>query len=412
MTAVRHAAASDSPLPEALVPDVPTEIEYLTFHAHPGTAFRPLLRELMHAFERPGGSEGIRWVILSPSGEESGEIRESLKLQVPADLVSRTLFTVSPDGFNTWARDLYVFFQTGASGVYKILPLSPHAAPAEKKIVSQIIPSGFISAPALSPPAPFPFAGGDLTSDDAFVYLGEKSVGRMMQAGGLSRAQALERLKQVFKKEIIVLPGADPHQDRYHMPLGLVRGERTSLLADPAAALRMLQTLGPEEKERVILHYLRRFDWQDGAQVRRDLEALFSLDDKERSRYEDSAYARSLKEVEALLKARGVRVVRLPSLDRRLIPDDPLPLGFYYVNLVQDTYRDVDGVRIRRKLVLPKYGIGPMDKRVRDILRELDDFEIRMVDAAREGYRGGGIRCLLQTAGVKLESTQPPEPQK
>ncbi|MDP3921327.1 MAG: group I intron-associated PD-(D/E)XK endonuclease [Candidatus Omnitrophota bacterium] len=330
------------------VTDPGTEIRELIIHEHPDTNYRPLLPDLMHAFERPGRAEPVGWAIVAASEQNAAVLRERLRYRGLDAVTGRTRFLIDPERFDTWARDVYEI-------------------------------EGLRSVP-----------GGDITADDAFVYLGEKS------------EAAADHLEKVFQRKVLILPGEDAHQDRYHMPLGVVNGRRTSLLADPLSALEILMGLSEEEKLQLIAYYIKHYDWQDPAETRRQFESFFTMSPRDLDNYRTSPYVKSLDKVEAVLRAQGIQTVRIPTLHRDIIKEAPLPLGLYYINLVQDTYRDLDG-GIRRKAVLASYGIGPLDTEARRRLEALGHFqEIRMVEAVPEGFRGGGIRCLLRVAGDKI----------
>ncbi len=380
--------------PRALpVTDTGVELEHVILHAHSGTAFDPVFIQLLHALQRPGRHPGVQvWMVIRHAREEA-PIRDRLRAHGLGGWQSRLHFTALEAPYNVWARDLYAPFQAGKG--YRLQPLASRPE-ADGQLPAQHLAS---AVPHLSAAETvLPLAGGDLASDDRYLYLGEDSLRRLQALRHLDRAGALEHLAQLYQKEVFVLPGLDEHQDRYHMPLGVLKGKRTSLVADPRQALEMLAALSAEEKKAAAARFEAAY-LERGPAYARDLENFFTAPERWREKIKGNAYAASLDETARQLESNGIRVVRVPGLHRKMFPDEMLPAGLYYVNLIQDAYRDTAG-RIRHKIILPGYGIPALDTYVQQQLQALEGIdEIRMVPAIREGFRGAGIRCLVQTLG-------------
>ena len=360
-----------------LVSDTNTEIQFLVLHSDGFITKYPFLRELMHSFERPSKSNPIQWLIAVSDSYEGDEIYQKLKQNGIRDLKHRTQFLPVNGRTPAWARDFYMIFRSPAKEAYNMKPLG----------LGQL----------------FPFAGGDLTSDETYVYLGISSIELMVEKSDFkSNEDAIQYLENLFQKKLIILPAKDAHQDRYHMPLGIINGQRTSLLADPVMTLRFLAQLRPAEKTNAINKIIETFG-KYGPRFRPEFKKFFNLPEDEIQRLEISHYMKALKEVEQMLKAKGIRIIKIPGIHRKIFQDKPYPLGLYYINMVQDTYTDFDG-NVRRKLILPAYRIDRLDQHVKETLLGIDGIhEVRMVPAIREGFLGAGIRCFLQVLGRQQE---------
>ena len=140
----------------------------------------------------------------------------------------------------------------------------------------------------------------------------------MLEKGGFStREEVLSWLTTYFKKDVLVLPGEDEHQDRYHTPLGVIQGKRTNLLADPVAVFEIFAAMRPDERTRAVDTMMGAY-FSENEIVRRSLTALFSGNKSMVQRLQKSSYVHSLEQTERMLVEKGIRVVRIPTLHRTI----------------------------------------------------------------------------------------------
>jgi len=395
-----------------LVTDTDTMIEGVTFHLKPWFGGVGFLGNLIHALRRPESDEQIKLLVVVRDTLEAARARESLKRRGITNVDDIVRFRISVNPYYPWARDLYPAYRNTSKRQYTVHPavaaanepfksLGPMLMESKAPWEARFVKNGLDSV--------LSFQGGDMTSDDTFVYIGRPSIEFMIQSGVyLSEEEVRRKIEVRTGRKLLVLPGADAHNDRYHMPLGEIDGVRTNLVADPVMTLEIIRSLTEEEKSAAIKTYVNVFGVY-GEEMSPQIERFFNLGEEDIQEAKDSAYVRSLNSVQKTLEANGIRVIRIPTLHRRLLAEQHYPVGIYYINLLQDSYRNWEG-SIRRAVIYPDYGIGPLDRKVLDIFKELGHFhEFKSVSGVWPGLKGAGVRCLVQTFGFPLDSLRNPD---
>ncbi len=313
-------------------------------------------------------------------------------LKVP-NLRDRVRFVLNPRLGGPWVRDRFLVFvgssgggcsfaQSGeqAPGGAPGAVLSGETGPAWEGTDFFVRDGGVIGLP-----------GGDLTSDERFVYVGIDSVRRYRRdaSGALAMREgdAVREIERITGKKAVVLPGPDLHNDRYHLPLGATPyGRDTSLLADPVGAVRALARLTARERRKSFREMTRtlrenRLGRQEGLEKK-----IWDFLNVEERLVRHPAILRAvqkLRDVQRVLEGHGIAVMRVPALSPAMLPW--APLGFYYSNAILD----------RGSALVPRYFVPSLDRGAEAIYRRAG-YRVTFVPGIVAGVYGGGPRCLAQ----------------
>ncbi|MCK5601371.1 hypothetical protein KAR91_05875 [Candidatus Pacearchaeota archaeon] len=268
----------------------------------------------------------------------------------------------------------------------------------------------------------FNLAGGDVTADPTYAYIGEDSIHycRYDILGNLVRTQeaAIEAIESVTKKKVIVLKQeypSDMHNDRYHIPLGRTKyGEHTSLLIDPMAFYKLIDTMTDEEKQKVVRdikkylsdNNLDNFMTLDG-NLGEKIEKFFSkkgdyTDISYRKRHSLSIIIRYLEDLEEQLTEAGITVIRVPGVAVSFsYLDQNVPFVMTPTNVIMSYPEEADQGRIKPIAIVPNYKIPVIDRAFNKIYEDLG-FEVRPVNGILSGSLYAGPRCLAATFGFPV----------
>jgi len=394
------------------VTDTDTEIRVILIHAYAGTAADPLLWNLMAAFKRNDGLEPVRWLVIVSSRDQASEVTASLKQRGARDLEKILRFVVAGEECGPWTRDWYAAYRGSKADEFGIQAVRQKDDQCARNVADQLasaslgwdIQIGKVAA-EIRPNHEFAVQGGDIAFDDTYVYLGEQSLETVVTRGSFaSRASAIDAIENLMGKKVIALDGPDAHLDRFLMPLGVVHGRPTVLLGDPIQVFEIFSKMSEKEKEAAADSILKGY-LTDSEKMRRQVMIFFNSHEAMIRRLSETLHVAKLNSIEKDLTEKGFDVIRIPSLHRKIVHVGYFPIGFYYVNLVQDVYRTKNG-KIRRKIIVPEYGIEALDRRVQEILGSLEGVdEVRPITLIREGYLHAGLRCLVHILGnpVKTE---------
>lgn len=320
-------------------------------------------------------------------------------LKVP-NLRDRVRFVLNPRLGGPWVRDRFLVFVGSSGGGCSFAEsgekapggppgeaLSGETGPAWEGADFSVRDGGVIGIP-----------GGDLTSDERFVYVGIDSVRRFRRGApgalAMSEEDAVREIERATGKKAVVLRGPDLHNDRYHLPLGSTPyGRHTSLLADPVGAVRTLARLTARERRESFGEMTRilrenRFGRQEGLEKK----IWDFLNVKERLvRHPDILRAvQKLRDVQGVLESHGVAVMKAPALSPAMLPW--APFGFYYSNAV------LDG----DSALVPRYFVPRLDREAEAIYRRAG-YRVTFVPGIVAGVYGGGPRCLAQVVSFSSE---------
>lgn len=333
-----------------------------------------------------------------------------LKSRGIPELHDRLQFIFVPQSFSSWGRDPFVVLVDPKTRKYTLFPAKGDAGTGldsslGRQLMSQGIGWDFFSRNDIQDPT-LDMQGGDITSDDTYAYVGSSTIHyscyNIASACILTEEEAIARIEAITGKKVIVLDGLDCHNDRYHLPVGQTKyGKHTSLLADPVWALEIIASLTPQEKEDAIKNILKVLRSTPATKdiSYEDVRAFLEITPQEIALAKQSEEVRKLEMVRSDLEARGIRVVRVPSLPKGFAGN---PFGIYYTNALLDG----DGA------IIPRYLIPKLDRTARGIYEDSGFRDIREVTAIILGVGEGGLRCLVQVMGFPRVLSPKGEPPK
>lgn len=338
-------------------------------------------------------------------------------------------------GLSKWGRDPFTVLYNKLTSQYTLIPciLKPKIRALRtdthihKWLFDQVADIANLTQTSVDLPSSWAIDGGGVTADRKYVYVGEWSIQKSQRDEYdneiASRDNVLSAIEKISGKKPFVLPATDLHSDRYHMPIGKTKtGERVNFLADPVKFLELLSSLTAEEKEEAIKSMRQLgFAYKDKDFLASELgkmemdrlnrrlnhETLMAFLNTSTDTIQDiktSLHVQWLQKAEERLKANGITVVRIPNLNRVIQVENfkdhsaktvEFPLGFYYVNLLQDRMNG------QRTVIIPKYGIKKIDDYVYGQLKNLGCFKkIIQIPSVIEGTQAGGPRCRVQILGM------------
>lgn len=274
--------------------------------------------------------------------------------------------------------------------------------------------------------------GGSISSDRKFFFMGKGSLLVLTEdeAGNTvaTEQEALESIEKVTRKKGVILPAADLHSDRFHIPVGKTKfGEHTSLLSDPVKALEIIASMTEKEKT-AALKKIQEYGlkWSDEhfigtqegmnvmarflAKLNEDsLEKFLNVTQDEIEKVRQSMNTARRDQAAEVLAGQGVAVVRIPVLNKQYLVKNiegegedeiekfstvEFPLTLSYTNIIQDC----DG---RTKTAyIPKYGIKKLDDYALNVYKSLGRFDrVIQVRSVQEAVGDGGPRCRVQVLG-------------
>jgi hypothetical protein len=427
-----------------LVSDPHTKIETIfiqTIHH-----IDPFLVDLLHSIRKD-----IRVIIIASGNNVAKSVYNHLINQNIEKLPKRIRFIIfdpSTD-ITKWGRDPFVVTYNKSKDKYAIIP----AVTNRSRFLNDWGPDIFVPEEILSSdighknvfegyfkkPWTWILEGGSVTSDQKYAYMGQLNIlasqGFKKNEHTYSEEDIIESLEKILGKSVFVFPSFEIHSDRYHIPVGKTRyGGRTSLLADPMEALKILANLTPVEKEEAInsmlefgQHIARVNLKRDVLGNMRDLKLTDELHPEFIRKFFDnmtpeliakigkSAEVISLNKVERVLKNHGNAVVRIPTLNRIFYIDPKpgqkmadtekvrFPFSFTYTNIIQDSSRQ------GRVAIIPKYGVKKLDEAAYRVFESLEAFdEIHQVRSVQEAMGAGGPRCRVQILGKPYKDKATP----
>jgi hypothetical protein len=418
-----------------IVSDPDTKIS--TFLIQTPFAEDPLLMDLLKNVRND-----IRIVCIVQDTERANRLWANLVAHKLTNLSRRVRFLVSPSGhLSRWGRDPYIVLANPALKQFALVSAVNKGSKRSNNWEDRYVRSSIVASDVgqrqiinaqIDRIPTWLVDGGAITSDRTTAYLGKGTVFLCTRnendTAVIDEAQAVQSITTVVGKKIIVLPSADLHSDRYHMPVGKTKfGERTSLLSDPVKALEILASLTPQEREAARAEMQRYgLKWDDetfansleGKNLmarmlaklnKKTIDDFLNVSQDVIEKVRQSLNIDYHDEAAQILKDNGVTVIRVPVLnknyivknivgdgdqEREEIENIEFPLTLAYTNIIQDC----DGKT--KTVFIPKYGIKKLDDYVYNVYKSLGRFDkIIQVRSVQEAAGDGGPRCRVQVLG-------------
>lgn len=388
--------------------------------------------------------KNIRVWIMVRNQERANELWENLEKAGVKERRKRLRFGVNENQpLKKWARDPFIVLYNEKKDRFTFVPAYPSEDYGPNWIADRFAHYNINVATVVKNNFPridsWFVEGGVLTADDEFAYMGSDAVAMMRKfhksSPPLSNEDVLRSVADIVSKKILLLPAADLHSDRYHLPVGKTRfGNRTSLVADPIQLLTIIASLSEEEKKvarEKIMQVREDFKdkrflktpegkdevkWLDTWLNPEGVDKFLSIKPERIENFKQSFYVKALDAIEDGLRQQGITVVRIPALSHSYDyyvaassnPKDGMikkefffPFGLYYLNAIQDSAKG------ERSIVIPRYGIKKLDQIVYEKYESLGAFKkIHQIKSVIEGTQGAGPRCRVQVIGIP----QPPAP--
>lgn len=312
-----------------------------------------------------------------------------------ADMPERYRLTI-------WPQDPFIVM-TAAEG--SRLLASPEFARAEDNEMARLV------AAELGLPLEFAdlsFEGGNIVSDEDFVFIGANTIRRNALELELPEIEIAQRFERLFGKTVIVvgpLPQPVGHIDMILTPLG----NKRLLLADPAWGARLAQQDLHSNPAAVTAFERRSMQDFFGHSAIGEVHLLDGsvlqppdiMDATARAISDSNTIAATIDGIMRSLRELGFRIERMPYLERRPHKPETIAAGESIpgqAGYPQLTYNNVliESADETARVYLPEYGWSALDDAASEAWRDLGYEVVTIPGLTTSAMYGGALRCSVK----------------